>query len=673
MTMRTRVRLIGTLLLALALPAASARIITVTTTNNVSPGAGKTSLLQALNQVADGDTVQFNLPGTGPFFITTPAGGYPLITNDNVTLDGYSQPGAVPNTNPILAANNAKLQVVLDSRNGNFTSMNYAPDNSNAGYGDSEFAILGVFRATNVTLRGLCLLGKVPEPGDASNYGISFACDASGSAAGSQVAGCWIGVAPDGKTLAGTAYAITAFRHRDADGQNPVNIDRLMIGVSPTSATPRAEFNVIVQSAIPIVIEGQGTRISGNFIAVLPDGLTDYDVAFDPAYTGNFQFEGAIEIGRSGDNTVIGVDGDGVHDADERNVIGGTVPSAMNGYDHTIEFYGNNPGTNIVIAGNYIGVGVDGQTWFTNGVPAVNAAGNNSQYRLGSDFNGVSDDLEGNVIFNNWPNSLFPASGFAAMPDDLGFFDQLSLGAIISARGNSLANNFPFPVSPTLSYGGTAGAFLANLYASALLDVTQGVVPVLATNTTATRLVGQVPIADTNFWPSTAIDLYAVDPVGLTNGAAAQIPALPNGFVQGRTWLATFVDNSANDRDSNPGGFDFDLTGVDLKGATLITITANYSQGQPGDTNAVVLTSPFAAPANLAGQPAGSLQLTGITMSGGNVVLAWTGGTPPFVVQQKTSLSAAQWQSVVTNPASPATLPTAGAAAFFRLQGSGNP
>ena len=34
----------------------------------------------------------------------------------------------------------------------------------------------------------------------------------------------------------------------------------------------------------------------------------------------------------------------------------------LGGYDHTIEFYGNNPGTNIVIAGNYIGVGIDGQT-----------------------------------------------------------------------------------------------------------------------------------------------------------------------------------------------------------------------------------------------------------------------------------------------------------------------
>jgi hypothetical protein len=34
-----------------------------------------------------------------------------LITNNGVTIDGYSQPGSVPNSNPILAATtlNSKL------------------------------------------------------------------------------------------------------------------------------------------------------------------------------------------------------------------------------------------------------------------------------------------------------------------------------------------------------------------------------------------------------------------------------------------------------------------------------------------------------------------------------------------------------------------------------------
>src|SRR2546428_9370838 len=109
-------------------PAAQAAIITVTTTNNVAPLPGQTSLKQAIASLHDGDTIQFNIPGTGPFYIQTPTDGYPLITNNNVTIDGYSQPNAVPNANPILAANNAQLKIVLDSRNGGYKLMDFAKD-----------------------------------------------------------------------------------------------------------------------------------------------------------------------------------------------------------------------------------------------------------------------------------------------------------------------------------------------------------------------------------------------------------------------------------------------------------------------------------------------------------------------------------------------------------------
>ena len=32
-----------------------------------------------------------------------------------MTIDGYTQPGASPNTNPILGGNNAQIKIVLDS------------------------------------------------------------------------------------------------------------------------------------------------------------------------------------------------------------------------------------------------------------------------------------------------------------------------------------------------------------------------------------------------------------------------------------------------------------------------------------------------------------------------------------------------------------------------------
>ena len=89
-------------------------IRTITTINNETPGAG-TSLLQVLSSLNDGDYVRFNIPGAGPHVIVTPLGGYPLITNNGVTIDGYTQPGSVRNSNAILGGNNAQLRIVIDS------------------------------------------------------------------------------------------------------------------------------------------------------------------------------------------------------------------------------------------------------------------------------------------------------------------------------------------------------------------------------------------------------------------------------------------------------------------------------------------------------------------------------------------------------------------------------
>jgi len=116
-----------------------AAVITVTTTDNVSPLPGQTSLKQALANLHDGDTIKFNLSGTGPFYIQTPTDGYPLITNNDLTIDGYSQPGSALNTNPILAPNNAQLKIVLDSRNGGFTLIDFAKDQpiDDNGYGQT--------------------------------------------------------------------------------------------------------------------------------------------------------------------------------------------------------------------------------------------------------------------------------------------------------------------------------------------------------------------------------------------------------------------------------------------------------------------------------------------------------------------------------------------------------
>ncbi|PYJ02775.1 MAG: hypothetical protein DME25_15250, partial [Verrucomicrobia bacterium] len=147
------------------LPVAPAAIITVNTTNNVSPLPGQTSLKQAIATLHDGDTIRFGITnqGPGPFYIQTPTDGYALITNNNVTIDGYSQPGASPNTNPILAPNNAQIKIVLDSRNGGFKLMDFAkdqPTDDNGYEGLMEGAILPILNGTNFHVQGVSFLGR---------------------------------------------------------------------------------------------------------------------------------------------------------------------------------------------------------------------------------------------------------------------------------------------------------------------------------------------------------------------------------------------------------------------------------------------------------------------------------------------------------------------------------
>src|SRR5205823_579262 len=102
-----------------------------------------------------------------------------------------------------------------------------------------------------------------------------------------------------------------------------------------------------------------------------------------------------FENGRLTDDTVIGTNGDGVSDAEERNVFGHVV------YEHLIEFYSSS--RRIVVAGNYFGVGIDGVTpapLSTNVTPGFAEFGGSGSVRIGSNGDGISDDLEGNVIFN---------------------------------------------------------------------------------------------------------------------------------------------------------------------------------------------------------------------------------------------------------------------------------
>jgi hypothetical protein len=98
------------LLLGLTSVHVSAATFTVTTT--ADSGAG--SLRQAIddaNATPGADTIVFDIPGAGVHTIT-PQSLLPIIS-EAVTIDGYTQPGSSPNTNPTGGLNSV-LQIEID-------------------------------------------------------------------------------------------------------------------------------------------------------------------------------------------------------------------------------------------------------------------------------------------------------------------------------------------------------------------------------------------------------------------------------------------------------------------------------------------------------------------------------------------------------------------------------
>ena len=153
-------------------------------------------------------------------------------------------------------------------------------------------------------------------------------------------------------------------------------------------------FRVIAPSSeLPALSHSSGTTIysddqvflSGTNVSA-GDGLTlDSD--------GNkvmglviFLFDNGIMV--TGDDNIIGTDGDGVNDTSEKNVI----QNNASGYGLILA------GNNNVVAGNHIGVDIAGTSAAAN-TTGIFVSGNNN--RIGTDGDGISDTLERNIISGN--------------------------------------------------------------------------------------------------------------------------------------------------------------------------------------------------------------------------------------------------------------------------------
>src|SRR3989442_2742136 len=87
-----------------------AATLTVTNTADSGPGSLRQAILDANADASTNDvSIEFNIPGSGVQTIA-PLSSLPYITH-SVSIDGYTQPGASPNT--LANADNAVLLIEL--------------------------------------------------------------------------------------------------------------------------------------------------------------------------------------------------------------------------------------------------------------------------------------------------------------------------------------------------------------------------------------------------------------------------------------------------------------------------------------------------------------------------------------------------------------------------------
>jgi hypothetical protein len=227
--------LLAALMAAMLLPRpAHAADFTVTNTNDSGAGSLRQAILAA-NAAAGADTIKFNVPGSGVKTIR-PLTALPAIT-DPVTIDGYTQPGASPNTKS--SGTNAKLMIELDG-----TETSRIPGSSIAGLR---------IEAENSVVRGLVI-------NRFRNGGIQLFGE------GNRLEGNFIGTDPSGTLDLGNDNDGVF----DADGRNTIG------GSTPASRNLISGNGRKFVFADGISVFGSGgTTVQGNLIGTDASGAGD--------------------------------------------------------------------------------------------------------------------------------------------------------------------------------------------------------------------------------------------------------------------------------------------------------------------------------------------------------------------------------------------------------------
>jgi parallel beta-helix repeat protein len=228
----------------------SGNILTVTTTNDEIDGGtaanpagpdGALSLREAIAaaNAEGGAVIAFQIPGTGPFTIQPQSALDPI--NVPVVIDGYSQPGATPNT--LAVGDNAVLKIDLD--------------------GSKAGLVNGLNIGSNSTVEGLAVTNfGNGQPGFTAPVAIS-------TGGNNQIIGDFIGMDVTGTVAEGNGMGVVAYGTGNTIG-GTAPVARNVIGGN-------ADFGVWLRNN-GNVVEGNylgtdhtGTKAFGNTVGVQDD------------------------------------------------------------------------------------------------------------------------------------------------------------------------------------------------------------------------------------------------------------------------------------------------------------------------------------------------------------------------------------------------------------------
>jgi hypothetical protein len=302
----------------------------VTSASDSGPGTLRTAI-EAANAEPGADSIRFNIAGDGVHRITL-ASNLPSIT-DPVLIDGYSQPGARPNTSEQIFDAVIRIEI--------------------RGEGEANVG-LSLAGPGHSTIRGLAI-GGFESQNLSGNFGLILFSDDN------RIEGNIIGADATGMTVA------------------PIDYEGIRVNPSMGNAiggtNPEARNVIVGSAARGVTIMGSGVTVQGNLIGLSAAG----DAAIPNGRGVEFAF-GASD----------GLVGGAAHGA--RNVISG---NRLEGFPEGGAGVAATSSTrNITIQGNYIGTDVTGTYAIPNEGDGV--TGDPTGLIVGGDRPGEGNLISGN-------------------------------------------------------------------------------------------------------------------------------------------------------------------------------------------------------------------------------------------------------------------------------------